>query len=413
MAKIEQVTPARPVKVKLVNVAAYARVSTASQRQLSSIATQVSYYSRLIQSTPGWTYAGVFTDEGITGTKTSGRQGLADLMNLAREGGVDIVLCKSISRLARNTVDLLDIVRELKNLGVSIRFERENIDTASADGELLLTLLASFAQEESASLSANVKWAIRKGFKQGKTNSFVLYGYRWDGKRFHIHEREAEAIRRIYTGFLAGTSPEKIVAQLNAEGYRSLTGKSLEPNLARRILKNERYTGNQMLQKTFIPRIGTNREVKNTGELERFWVEDSHPPIIDMKTFQQVKTELARRRKLGLAATPSIATGCFTSRIKCGSCGRNYQRKTRYRKTGAYKIWRCWGACLGKGNTCEPDLKETHLKQAVIKILALTKWDEEEIMSRLTSITVMKDELIFTHDDQRQTTIALDQLEGE
>lgn len=413
MVKIEQVTPARPVKVKLVNVAAYARVSTASERQLSSIATQVSYYSRLIQSTPGWTYAGVFTDEGITGTKTSGRQGLSDLMNLARNGGVDIVLCKSISRLARNTVDLLRIVRELKNLGVSIRFEREHIDTASADGELLLTLLASFAQEESASLSANVKWAIRQGFKQGKTNSFVLYGYRWDGQRFHIHEREAEAIRRIYTSFLAGISPEKIVACLNAEGFRSLTGKPLEPNLARRILENERYTGNQMLQKTFIPAIGAKREVKNTGELERYWVEDSHPAIIDMDTFQQVQAELARRRRLGLAATPSLTTGCFTSRIKCASCGRNYQRKTRYRKAGAYKIWRCWGACLGKGNTCGPDLKETHLKQAVIRILALAKWDEEEIMSRLSCITVTKDQLTLTHDNLRQTVIALARLEGE
>lgn len=413
MVKIEQVTPARPVKVNLVNVAAYARVSTASERQLSSIATQVSYYSRLIQSTPGWTYSGVFTDEGITGTKTSGRQGLSDLMNLARNGGVDIVLCKSISRLARNTVDLLRIVRELKNLGVSIRFEREHIDTASADGELLLTLLASFAQEESASLSANVKWAIRKGFKQGKTNSFVLYGYRWDGQRFHIHEREAEAIRRIYTSFLAGISPEKIVDQLNAEGFRSLTGKPLEPNLARRILENERYTGNQMLQKTFIPAIGAKREVKNTGELERYWVEDSHPAIIDMDTFQQVQAELARRRRLGLAATPSLTTGCFTSRIKCASCGKNYQRKTRYRKAGAYKIWRCWGACLGKGNTCGPDLKETHLKQAVIKILALAKWDEEEIMSRLSCITVTKDQLTLTHDNHRQTVIALARLDGE
>lgn len=260
MAKIEQVTPAKPVRVKLVNVAAYARVSTARERQLSSIAAQVSYYSRLIQSTPGWVYAGVFTDEGITGTKTSGRQGLAGLMELARNGGVDIVLCKSISRLARNTLDLLRIVRELKNLGVSIRFEREHIDTATADGELLLTLLASFAQEESASLSANVKWAIRQGFKQGKTNSFVLYGYRWDGERFHIEAREAEAIRRIYTSFLAGISPEKTVAQLNAEGFRSLTGEPLEPNLARRILENERYTGNQMLQKPSSPLSAPNEK---------------------------------------------------------------------------------------------------------------------------------------------------------
>lgn len=411
MAKIEQVTPVRPVRVKLVNVAAYARVSTASERQLSSIAAQVSYYSRLIQSTPGWTYVGVFTDEGITGAKTSGRQGLSDLMALARSGGVDIVLCKSISRLARNTVDLLRIVRELKNLGVSIRFEREHIDTASADGELLLTLLASFAQEESASLSANVKWAIRQGFKQGKTNSFVLYGYRWDGQRFHIHEREAEAIRRIYTSFLAGISPEKIVDQLNAEGFRSLTGKPLEPNLARRILENERYTGNQMLQKTFIPAIGAKREVKNTGELERYWVEDSHPAIIDMDTFQQVQAELARRRRLGLAATPSLTTGCFTSRIKCASCGKNYQRKTRrYSSGNYYRYWRCWSACLGQGNPCgSHNLRETMLQTMCTTILGLEDFDEEAVTYHVAVIEASPHHLTVHLDNGTSVNIDLDE----
>lgn len=179
MAHISVVTPVRPPTPKLVNVAAYARVSTNGTEQLASLSAQVSYYSRLIQSTPGWAYVGVFTDEGITGTSTKSRQGLADLMDAARRGGVDIVLCKSISRLARNTVDLLATVRELKDLGVAVRFERERIDTLSADGELLLTLLASFAQEESRSLSHNVKWAIRNRYKNGGTNSFVVYGYHW------------------------------------------------------------------------------------------------------------------------------------------------------------------------------------------------------------------------------------------
>ena len=145
MAHISVVTPVRSPAPKLVNVAAYARVSTNGTEQLASLSAQVSYYSRLIQSTPGWAYVGVFTDEGITGTSTKSRQGLADLMDAARSGGVDIVLCKSISRLARNTIDLLATVRELKDLGVAVRFERERIDTLSADGELLLTLLASFA----------------------------------------------------------------------------------------------------------------------------------------------------------------------------------------------------------------------------------------------------------------------------
>lgn len=159
----------KPAKPRLLRVGAYARVSTEHDRQLSSIAAQVSHYSRLIQSTPGWEYAGVFIDEGITGTTTKKREGFNELMNAARSGKIDVILTKSISRFARNTLDLLQAVRELKSLGVAVKFERENIDTTTADGELLLTLLGSFAQEESRSISQNVKWGIRKKIRRRAT----------------------------------------------------------------------------------------------------------------------------------------------------------------------------------------------------------------------------------------------------
>ncbi|WP_366503708.1 recombinase family protein [Arcanobacterium phocae] len=254
-----EIIPTKPVVPYRMQVAAYTRVSTGAERQLHSLNEQVSYYSRLIQSTPGWVYAGVFTDEGITGTSTKSRQGLADLMEVARGGGIDIVLCKSISRLARNTVDLLATVRELKNLGVAVRFEREGIDTLSSDGELLLTLLASFAQEESRSLSQNVKWSIQRRFTQGIPNSTLIYGYRWVEGQFVIEPREAKAIQLAYQWFIEeGVSAETITKRLNNAGYRSRFGKRIEPNLIRRALRNERYTGKMVLQKYYSTHIRQN-----------------------------------------------------------------------------------------------------------------------------------------------------------
>lgn len=411
MVKIEQITPSRPVKVNLVNVAAYARVSTASERQLSSIGAQVSYYSRLIQSTPGWAYAGVFTDEGITGTKTQGRQGLADLMNLARNGGVDIVLCKSISRLARNTLDLLRIVRELKNLGVSIRFEREHIDTATADGELLLTLLASFAQEESASLSANVKWAIRNRYKTGGTNSFFLYGYTWSGGRFIINEEEAGVVRLLFSNYLAGISPEKTADQLNAQGTRSRGGGLFYGSVFRRMLENERYKGCQLLQKTYNKTIKAPSRTVNDGVLTKYWVEGALPAIIKPVVFDKVQQEIARRRQIGPAATPSKNTGVFTGRIRCGVCGRNYQRKTRrYSSGNYYRYWRCWRACMGHGNPCRGhNLRETMLQTMCITILNLEEFDEQVVANHVAVIEAFPHRLIVHLGDGTSVNIDLDE----
>lgn len=411
MTKIEQVTPVRPVRVKLVNVAAYARVSTASERQLSSIAAQVSYYSRLIQSTPRWTYVGVFTDEGITGAKTSGRQGLSDLMALARSGGVDIVLCKSISRLARNTVDLLRIVRELKNLGVSIRFERERIDTATADGELLLTLLASFAQEESASLSANVKWAIRNRYKAGGTNSFFLYGYTWRNGQFIINEEEAGVVRFLFSSYLAGITPEKTADQLNAQGLRSRGGGLFYGSVFRRMLENERYKGCQLLQKTYNKTIKAPSRTVNDGVLSKYWVEGALPPIIEPALFDEVQQEIAYRRQVGPAATPSKNTGVFTSRIRCRVCGRNYQRKTRrYSSGNYYRYWRCWSACLGQGNPCGGhNLRETMLQTMCTTILGLEDFDEEAVTDHVAVIEASPHHLTVHLDNGTSVNIDLDE----
>lgn len=410
MAEVTRLEANKPV-LQLLRVAAYARVSTASERQLSSLSNQVSHYSRLIQSTPGWTYAGVFLDEGITATSIVHRQGLADLMAAARAGQIDLVLCKSISRMARNTVDLLEIIRELKTLGVAVRFEREGIDTATAEGELLLTLLASFAQEESRSLSENVKWAIRNRYKQGGTNSFWIYGYAWTGTGFTIVEEEAAIIRRVFTSYLQGVSPDACAKQLNAEGHRSRAGGLFYGSITRRWLENERYKGCQMLQKTYNHVIRAVTSATNDGVLPKYWVEGALPAIISPEVFDQVQAEIARRRQIGPASFPNKSATCFTSRIRCAVCGRHYQRKARTYPSGtSYRYWRCASACKGCGNPCGGhNLRETALQTACMQALGCESFDDQVVYERIDLIEAHADQLDIYLSDGTSHTMSLDE----
>lgn len=404
-----RVISARPARPQRLRVAAYARVSTEHERQLSSIAAQVSYYSHLIQSTPGWDYVGVFIDEGITGTSIKHRDGFKHLMDTAKAGGIDVILTKSISRLARNTVDLLATVRELKDLGVAVRFEREQIDTLSADGELLLTLLASFAQEESRSLSHNVKWAIRNRYKNGGTNSFVVYGYHWADGEFTIIDEEAKIVRLLFANYLDGISPEKTATMLNAGGKRSRGGGRFYGSVFRRMLENERYKGCQMLQKMYRPTVQAPTRALNDGELPRYWVEQALPAIIDEAMFDAVQAEIAHRREVGPAATPSKNTGVFTGRICCAACGKNYQRKTRTYKSGtSYKFWRCWSACTGNGNPCRGhNLRETLLEQACADVLGTQGFDPVSVAEQVVMIEAFEHQLTFHLADGTMAPVGL------
>lgn len=411
MANLRVILPAvtPPTRHK---VAAYTRVSTDSERQLSSLAAQISYYSHLIQSTPGWQYAGVFSDEGITGTRTNNRPGLQDLLEKAHARSIDVVLCKSISRLARNTVDLLEIIRELKTLGVSVRFERENIDTSTVDGELLITLLASFAQEESLSLSKNVKWAIRNRYKNGGTNSFTIYGYTWTGDGFTINEAEAKVVRILFANYLAGISPEKTACLLNEQGLRSRGGGKFRGSVFRRMLENERYKGCQLLQKTYNHTVKAPRRSINDGVLPKYWVEHALPAIIEPDQFDAVQTEILHRRKKGSAATPSKNTGIFTGRIRCGICKKNYQRKTRRYPSGhAYKFWRCWTACKGNGNPCgSHNLREAFPQQACAMALGLEEYGEHSVDENISLIEAFPDRLVIHHTSGQKINRLLDSI---
>ena len=399
-----RILPARIQAPQLLRVAAYARVSTRNEHSFSSLSAQVSYYNKLIGSTPGWAFAGVYVDNGITGTSTTYRGDFNRMMNDAATGKINLILTKSISRFARNTIDLLKSIRELKTLGIPVRFERENIDTATADGELLLTLLASFAQEESRSISQNVKWAIRRKYREGISNSRRLYGYTWTGDRLIINKDEAAILQRIFTEYLQGISPETIAERLNQEGLRAHKGALFRGSLIRTWLENPRYVGDEMLQASYVATPGSHAQ-PNDEVLPKYWVQQANPAIIDRQTWQQVQDEIARRRASGgLALTPSVGTSALTHRVLCSQCGRRFHRRTRKRARSTYKFWWCETATRGTGNPCHaPQIREEALKEAVLTTLGVSEWEDEHILTLIDHITIYPTrEVTLTPIDSKQ-----------
>ena len=323
--KIEQVRFAESAPKKK-RVAAYARVSSGKDAMLHSLSAQVSYYSDYIQSN-GWEYAGVYADEAITGTKDK-RDGFQKLLTECRKGNVDMVITKSISRFARNTVTLLETVRELKALGVDVYFEEQNIHTMSADGELMLTILASYAQEESLSVSENMKWRIRKNFESGKPWSGFILGYRFQNGQFAVVPEEAEIVKRIFRECLDGLGATAIMKGLNEDGILTRLGKPWRIEGVLKILRNYNYTGNLILQKTYRENHLTKRKMKNNGEKPQYHAIGTHEAIIDLATFEAVQEELARRSEHYSGKKPSTVTYPFTRLIVCANCGKHYKRKT-------------------------------------------------------------------------------------
>lgn len=391
MKKIQKIEPKLPTIEKRKRVCAYARVSIEKGRAKHSLSSQVSFYNDYISKNKEWEFVRVYADLGLSGTSTE-RKEFQQMLADAEKGTIDIILTKSISRFARNTVDLLNTVRYLRDIGVEVRFEKENISTFSGDGELMLSILASYAQEESRSISDNVKWGIRKNFQKGIGNSFVLYGYRWDGEKFNLVEEEAEVIRYCFQNFLDGKSAETTEKELREKGTKGLTGKLLSAASIRAILRQEKYTGNLLLQKTFINNHIDRKETKNNGELPMYWVEDTHPKIIELEDFEKVQEEIARRRQLGALANWAIKTSHFTSKIHC-SCGRNYQRTQRNKKkkgTGKYVVWMCAGQKDANRKGCiNPSIPEYILKDKCTEILGLDTFDGDIFLEEILDIYVL------------------------
>lgn len=324
-----------PRQAKAERVCGYTRVSSGKDAMLHSLSAQVSYYSSLIQKHNGWVYCGVYSDEAITGTKEA-RAGFQKMLEDCRAGKIDRVITKSISRFARNTVTLLETVRELKNLGIDIYFEEQNIHTMSGQGELLITILASYAQEESLSNSSNQKWRIRKNFEDGKPWCGVMLGYRQDNGQFVVIPEEAEVVRRIYAEYLDGFGVELIARHLNEEGILTTKNGPWHKSGVARILRNYNYTGNLLLQRYFSENHLTKKKCTNRGELPQYHVEDSHEAIIPVETYEAVQLEMARRAEKW-ESPHTDETYPFSGLITCAICGKHYRRKV----TKSRVVWIC------------------------------------------------------------------------
>lgn len=390
LRKIEAAVPAIREKKK---VAAYARVSMQSERMLHSLSAQVSYYSGLIQKNPDWEYAGVYADDFISGTNTVKRDEFKRMLADCEAGKIDIILTKSISRFARNTVDLLETVRHLKDLGVEVRFEKERIRSMDGDGELMLTILASFAQEESRSISDNVKWGIRKRMQNGIPNGhFRIYGYRWEGDELVIVPEEAEVVKRIFRNFLDGKSRLETERELADEGITTRDGCRWGDSNIKVILTNVTYTGNLLLQKEFIADPITKQKKKNRGELPQYYVEGAHPAIIDKATFDFVQEEMARRRELGPLANKSLNTSCFTGKIKCPYCGQSYMHNKR-KDRGCMEFWNCGSKKkkkVGDGCPVGDTINHKNMVRVCTEVLGLDAFDETVFLAKVDHIDVPK-----------------------
>lgn len=317
-------------------VAAYARVSSGKDAMLHSLSAQVSYYNELIQKADGWEFVGVYSDEAITGTKED-RADFQQMLEDCCNGRIDLILTKSISRFARNTVTLLETVRMLKALRVDVYFEEQNIHTMSADGELMLTILASYAQEESLSASENQKWRIKKNFEEGMPWNGRMLGYRMRNGQYYIIPEEAEIVRRIYREYLGGWGPNRIAAGLTEDGIPTMNGGVWQPQTIAKMLRNYSYTGNLLLQKTFRENHITKKTLKNTGQIPRYLAEGTHEAIIPMEEWNEVQAEIERRAKSRKSTPPAKPTFFYTGLIQCAKCGKKYRRKT----TATQIVWIC------------------------------------------------------------------------
>jgi len=377
--------PLKPDIPSFKRVAAYVRVSNLKDAMLQSLSNQVSYYNNYIQRHAGWQYAGVYVDEGLTGTKDV-RPEFQRMLADCKSGAIDMVITKSTTRFARNTVTMLETVRMLKDFGVDVFFEKENIHSMSGDGELMLTILASFAQEESRSVSDNCKWRLREKMKQGELVGLRgMYGYVIDKDNVTIHPAQAETVRRIFNSYASGESSIEIARKLIAEGIPSLLGGEWTAKRVREILRNEKYTGNALLQKTYVTDYLTKRKIVNHGELPQYFATQTHEAIIDQDTFDLVQRKLADSSERNRPTKPVNARYPLTGKIVCGNCGKHFQRKT----TKGRISWLC-STYLEHGKAACPakQIPEETILHAVAEVLGQDCFDEREFNRKIERIEV-------------------------
>ncbi|MHB1154620.1 MAG: recombinase family protein [Eubacteriales bacterium] len=383
MATVRKIIPSKMLLLKKKRVAAYARVSSAKDAMLHSLSAQISYYNEYIQKHAEWEYVGVYTDEALTGTKDN-RPEFQRLLVDCRDGKVDMIITKSISRFARNTVTLLSTIRELKSINVGVFFEKEGLYSDKGEGEMILTILASCAQEESRATSDNCKWRVRNGFKEGKPHNTTMLGYRYKDGILVIHPQEAEIVRSIFSDFLAGMGRTQIMRRLNEDEKTTRFGGTWVRNAVDKILRNEAYTGELFLQKTFISDYLTKRTCKNNGELPMYRVENAHDAIIDKETFIAVQEEIDRRahQNKPVKAPESYP---FSGIITCSNCGKHYRHKV----TPSGAVWICTTLYQhGKASCVSKQIPEDTLMSLAADILMLDEFDEAIFKKHISTIQI-------------------------
>lgn len=368
---------------KCLRVAAYCRVSTDDEEQKTSYEAQIGYYTEKINSNPEWQMAGIFADEGISGTQAQKRPEFLKMIRLCRQRKIDIILTKSLSRFARNTVDSLGYIRELRALGIAVISEKENINTLTAESEMLITIMSCFAQAESESISKNVSWGVRQSFKNGNVPMQYarLLGYRkgHDGNAEIIPE-EAEVVKEIYRCYLDGMSMNLIADRLNEKGLTTKGGSSpYRKTVVQRILTNEKYTGDALLQKTYVTDCITKKTRKNNGELPMYLVKNHHEPIISRSDFNRVQEEMARRSAKRTIADKLTKTGqgkysakyALSELLICGECGEHYRRVTWTAKGFKEIKWRCVSRIQYGKKKCHssPTVDEQALHRAIVSAI--------------------------------------------
>jgi len=404
-----------------LRVAAYCRVSTDSDDQLVSLDTQIKHYDSYIKSNPEWEFAGLYYDEGITGTKKEKRLELLRMITDCENKKIDFIVTKSISRFARNTTDCLELVRKLLGLGIFIYFEKENIDSMDSKGEIMLTIMASLAQQESQSLSQNVKLGLQYRYQQGEIqiNCSRFLGYtKNEKKKLIIVPEEAEVVKRIYREYLEGASMLKIARGLEADGILNGAGREKwHTSNINQILRNEKYIGDALLQKTYTTDFLTKKRVKNHGIVPQYYVENSHEAIIPREIFMQVQEELIRRRIVHTSPNGKnrtfSSTHSFSNMIICGGCGEFFRRIHWNNRGKKSVVWRCISRLENTGQFCDArTVLESTIEQLLVTAINQTLCDKDSFLSILKNNI----ENVLIHEND--TTLAdidkrLEELQSE
>lgn len=399
MKKITRIESSIPIIKRRKKVAAYARVSTSAERLKHSLSAQISYYSAMIQANTEWEFVRVYADEYISGTGTAKRTEFQNMIKDCEEGKIDIILTKSISRFARNTIDLLENIRRLKDLGIAVIFEKENINSMSGDGELMLTILASYAQEEVRSISDNIKWRMRKSMKMGKPNavtSFHILGYEWENDTLVIVPKEADIVRRIFREYKSGNSLYKISKGLNADGISTKRGYQWDSTAIQRILKNITYTGNILHQKQYVVDPISKVRKNNHGELPQYYVESTHDDIIDKSEFDCIQDIMKERgiQKPWMCHQSDI--DFFRGKIVCKKCGCKFWHQVGHKEHKNVHYWR-HSTYKSKDICIRGQINHNSLLKITADICGLEKYDTSVFSENIEEVYVLESNSLEFH----------------